>query len=159
MALLTLVTHPHPVLKMKGEKIKDSMATEIQSLIRDMFETMRAEKGVGLAAQQVGKALQLAVIEVGGKRYTLINPKITSLSKEMERMDEGCLSVPGEFFRIQRHSHVTVRYTDENGEKQKLRAYGLLGETVQHEVDHLNGIIILDHTKSTKEKLNKISDR
>lgn len=145
MAILKLVTHPNPVLKAKGEKVKDPLAPEIQKLIEDMFETMHAEKGVGLAAQQIGKALQLAVIEVDEKRYVLINPKITRLSKEKEIFDEGCLSVPGEFFKIERHSQVTVRYTDEKGEKQKLRGRGLLGEAIQHEVDHLNGIIILDH--------------
>jgi peptide deformylase len=142
--MLSLVTYPNQILHTKGEKIADPMSPEIQALIPEMIETMRAEKGVGLAAQQIGKALQLAVIEVEGIVYTLINPKITALSREIEPMEEGCLSVPGEFYPIKRSVSVQVRYIDEKGEKKKLRARGLLAQAVQHEVDHLNGILILD---------------
>lgn len=142
--MLTLVTYPNDILRTKGEKVLDPLDPKIQALIPSMIETMRAEKGVGLAAQQIGQALQIAVIEVDHIVYTLINPKITALSREIEPMEEGCLSVPGEFFPIKRSVSVQVRYTDEKGEKRKLRARGLLAQAIQHEVDHLNGIIILD---------------
>ncbi len=142
--MLTLVTHPNEILRTKGEKILDPLDPKIQALIPEMIGTMHAEKGVGLAAQQIGQALQIAVIEVEHIVYILINPKITALSRETEPMEEGCLSVPGKFFPIKRSTSVQVRYTNEKGERKKLRARGLLAQAIQHEVDHLNGIIILD---------------
>lgn len=142
--MLQLVTHPNDILATKGEKITDPMDPEIQKLIPEMIDTMRKERGVGLAAQQIGRALQLAVIEVDNVVYTLINPKITSLSRETEPMEEGCLSVPGKFYHIKRALSVQVRFLNEKGNKQKLRARGLLAQAIQHEVDHLNGILILD---------------
>ena len=142
--MLRLVTHPNTILRTKGKKITNPLDLKIQKLIKEMIDTMRAEKGVGLAAQQIGQALQIAVIEVDDTVYTLINPKITTLSRERESMEEGCLSVPGNFFSIKRSLSVQVRYLDEKGEKKKLRARGLLAQAIQHEVDHLNGVIILD---------------
>lgn len=142
--MLSLTIHPSPILQTKGKKITNPLDPEIQELIKEMIDTMRLEKGVGLAAQQIGRAIQLAVIEVDAIVYTLINPKITSLSREVEPLEEGCLSVPGKFFSIKRSSSVQVRYIDEKGEKKKLRARGLLAQAIQHEVDHLNGILILD---------------
>jgi len=143
--IFPITKNPSAILRIKGEKIKNPLDPDIQNLIQHMIETMRAEKnGVGLAAQQIGHALQLCVIEVDDKIYIMMNPKITSLSREVIVMEEGCLSIPGKFFPVTRPQWVQVRYTNEKGEKKKLRATGLLGRAVQHEVDHLNGILILD---------------
>lgn len=139
-----ITKNPSDVLRTKGEKIKNPLDQKIQDIIPHMIETMRAENGVGLAAQQIGRALQLCVIEVENIVYIMINPKITALSKETVIMEEGCLSIPGKFFPISRPQKVQVRYMNEKGEKKKLRATGLLGRAIQHEVDHLNGILILD---------------
>ena len=145
--MLQLVTHPNDILRTQGEKIADPLDPDIQKLIPEMVTVMRAEKGVGLAAHQIGRALQLAVIEVDGVVHTLINPKITSVSKEKEPLEEGCLSLPGKFLDIPRFLSVQIRYLDEKGEKKKLRARGLLAQAVQHELDHINGILIIDRLK------------
>ena len=141
---LPLTIYPSETLKTPGEKISRNEVTSFSKLRNDMVETMYKERGVGLAAQQIGKTLQMCVIDVDGTVYTLFNPKITSFSKQMHTDEEGCLSIPEKFFPIERHWKVTVRYFDEHGEQQKLRASGLLARAIQHEVDHLNGILILD---------------
>jgi peptide deformylase len=141
---LPLTLYPSETLKTPGEKIPRNEIASLKALREDMIETMYKERGVGLAAQQIGKTLQMCVIDVDGTVYTLFNPKITSSSQQMHTDEEGCLSVPGKFFPIERHWKVTVRYLDENGLQQKMRASGLLARAIQHEVDHLNGILILD---------------
>lgn len=142
--MLEVVTHPHAILRKKGERIADPLDPSVQILIPEMIETMRAKKGVGLAAQQIGRAIQLCVIEVNDFIHILINPKITSTSKEIEPMEEGCLSIPGKFSSVPRHTSLQVRYLNEKGEKKKLRARGLLAQVVQHEIDHLNGKLFID---------------
>lgn len=146
------------VLREKNSKIKDPLDKEIQALIPRMLETMRAENGVGLAAPQIGKSLRLCVIEEGGTTYVLINPKITAFSKNKVMMEEGCLSFPGEFFQISRPEEVKVRYLDEKGASRKLKGAGLLGRAIQHELDHLDGVLIIDRakkTRKTKKQTNK----
>lgn len=140
-----LKKEPDPILRQKTRKIKDFSDPELSKLIDDMFEIMHQENGVGLAAPQIGLDLKLCVIEEAGVRYVLINPKITKFSKETVAMEEGCLSVPGKFFPIERPAQVNVCYFDRDGNRSKLRADGLLARACQHEIDHLNGIIILDH--------------
>lgn len=143
--MLELVTYPNAVLHKKGAKISNPLDPEIQKLVPEMITVMRAQKGVGLAAQQIGLALQLAVIEVDDSLYTLINPKITAVSKECAYLEEGCLSFPGKFLQLARHTWVQIRYLDEKGGKKKIRARGLLAQAIQHEIDHLNGVLIIDH--------------
>lgn len=151
-SILPLVRYPDPVLKTVGDKVPSSELETMQKLAKEMTETMYHARGVGLAAQQIGKAIQICVIDVDGNLHTLINPKITSLSRNMHTDDEGCLSIPGKFFPIERHWKVTVRYTDENGTEKKMRASGLLARAVQHELDHLNGIVILDRYHEQRKK-------
>lgn len=141
---LTLRKDPDPILRQENKKIKDFSDQDLQKLIDDMFETMRKENGVGLAAPQIGKNLKLCVIEEGDIRYALINPRITKYSKELVSIEEGCLSVPGKFFPIKRPAEVNVCYFDRDGNRAKLRASGMLARACQHEIDHLNGILILD---------------
>lgn len=144
---LTIRKNPDPILKQKTVKIKDPLAKEVQGLISDMLETMYENNGVGLAAPQVGSNLRLCVIEVEGKEYILINPQITSKSSTKVISEEGCLSFPGQFFPISRSSEVQVRYIDEMGANQKLKGHGLLARALQHEIDHLDGILIINRIK------------
>ncbi len=141
---MEIITYPNPILEKKSDKIKDPLDPEIQKLIKDMFQTMRDSKGVGLAAPQVGKSVQLCVIEENGDSYVLINPRITSKSKDCEIAEEGCLSFPGKFLPISRHAKVKVRYLNEKGEKCKIKADGLLSRALQHEIDHLKGNLFIN---------------
>jgi peptide deformylase len=170
--ILTVVKYGHPILRKKGERI-DSVTPAIKKLFGDMFETMYAHKGVGLAAQQVGLALQLTVIdirgvtdrpsslELNGKRadpadimpLVLINPEITPVGEPVKGA-EGCLSFPEIFAEISRPDVVDVKAMNEKGESIQFRCGGLLARAVQHETDHLHGILFIDRMdKKTKEEL------
>lgn len=140
------------VLLKKTEKVKDPLSKEIQDLVPQMLQTMREARGVGLAAPQIGKSIRLAVAEVEGKIYYLINPEITSYSQEKTICEEGCLSLPGEFFSILRSEEVVVRYQNEKGLPKKMRAKKLLAVVIQHEVDHLDGILIVNRYKKQQRK-------
>lgn len=147
MTTLTIIKYPTPILRKKTIKVKDPLAPEIQTLITLMVETMRANNGMGLAAPQIGKSLRLCVIEEGGILYVLINPQIKSRSRNKIIMDEGCLSFPGKFIPIARAEKVKIRYIDEKGAEKKLKAAGLLARAIQHELDHLDGVLFIDKTK------------
>jgi peptide deformylase len=133
-----------------------------------MIEAMREEDGVGLAAPQVGVSLRLAVIDASNgesEPYVLINPEIVYSSSEREDYEEGCLSMPGISLKINRPSHVTVKAQNENGDYYTIEnAEGLLSRALQHEADHLNGILFIDHVSPVqrallKGKLKKISEK
>ncbi len=149
--MLPLVTgETTKILLTKTSVVANPLAHDIQELLPKMVKTMHKERGVGLAAPQIGISLRLAVAEVDHKIYYLINPEITSLSQEKIVSEEGCLSLPGEFFPILRSDRVTIKYLDERGLPKKLRATGFLATVIQHEVDHLDGILILN--RFTKQK-------
>lgn len=157
--MLTLVTGATTeILLKKTEAVKDPLAPEIQALLPEMIETMHRENGVGLAATQIGRSLRLAVLEVDGETYCLINPEITSYSQEKIVFEEGCLSLPGQFFPIVRSETITVKYANEKGLPKKLRAEGFLAIVIQHEVDHLDGILIINRFKK-QEKKYPLSDK
>jgi peptide deformylase len=150
-----------PVLRAGTKKVKDPLDPKVQELVSCMLETMRASNGVGLAAPQVGSDLRLCVIEEEGLQYVLVNPKITAKSRQKIVSEEGCLSLPGEFFPVSRCAEVQVRYTDQEGKPTKLKGTGLLARALQHEIDHLDGILILDRVKKAKsatksEKIQKL---
>jgi peptide deformylase len=170
--ILEVVKYGRPVLRQKGVRI-EKLTPEIKQLITDMFETMNQRHGVGLAAQQIGKALQLTVIDVreakdrpstlelDGKPVdvevimplVLINPEIKPLG-EIIKAPEGCLSFPEIFGDIPRPEFVEVKALDKDFKPIEFRAGGLLARAVQHEVDHLNGILFIDRMdKETKEQL------
>ncbi len=132
------------ILLTKTALVTDPLSSEIQTLLPKMVKTMHKERGVGLAAPQIGISLRLAVAEVDNQIYYLINPSITSSSQEKIISEEGCLSLPGEFLPILRSETVTVRYINEKGLPKKLRATGFLATVIQHEVDHLDGILIIN---------------
>ncbi|HOW66183.1 MAG TPA: peptide deformylase [Candidatus Paceibacterota bacterium] len=170
--LLSIVTYGHPILRKKGAKI-DRITPEIRQLIEDMLETMHAAKGVGLAAQQVGKALQLAVIDVRGVTdrpsslhlasqpsnvddympVVLINPEISPLGPPQEG-PEGCLSFPEIYNDVCRPESIQVKTLNRNGEVTEFQCGGLLSRAIQHETDHLNGILFID--RMTREKKDEI---
>jgi peptide deformylase len=170
--ILPVVKYGHPALRQKGARI-ERLTPEITQLIADMFETMKASNGVGLAAQQVGRALQLTVIdvrEVAKDRpstleldgqpadvakimpLVLINPEVTPVGEAVAG-GEGCLSFPEIFAEITRPESVDVKALDEQGKPVEFRAGGLLARAVQHETDHLNGILFIDRMeRKTKEE-------
>ena len=152
--LLEIKENPTPVLREKAVKIKDPLAPEIQELILNMTETMRKAKGLGLAANQVGVSVRLCLIEIEERLYVLLNPKITAKSRKKFLSEEGCLSFPGIFLLIPRAEEVQVRYFDQTGTPQKIKASGLFARALQHEVDHLDGILFIDRLK--KQKIKKI---
>lgn len=168
--VLPVVKFGDPVLRRKGAKI-ESITPEVRQLIADMFETMEAARGVGLAAQQVGHAVQLTVIDVRGIKerpsqlwldqqpadveafmpLVLINPVIRPVGPS-ERGPEGCLSFPELYAEIARPAEVEVTALNERGEPFSFRAGGLLSRAVQHEVDHLNGILYIDRMDASTRK-------
>lgn len=155
--MLSLVTGATTeILLTPTERVKDPLSKDIQVLLPQMVDTMHKENGIGLAAPQIGKSIRLAVAEVEEKVYYLINPEITSFSQEKIIFEEGCLSLPNEFFPILRSEEITVRYQNEKGLPKKLRATGLLAIVIQHEVDHLDGILIINRYKKQQKKASVI---
>jgi peptide deformylase len=140
---MEIIKYPNKILDKKTKKVKKPLDEEIQKLIKSMKETMEKSDGAGLAAPQVGESLRICAIQYGGEVFAMINPKITSYSREKEISDEGCLSFPGQFFPIKRSVKVKVRYVDEEGKETKKKVEGLLARIMQHEIDHLDGIVFI----------------
>jgi peptide deformylase len=131
-----------PVLKQKAQKV-DKVDSKIKRLVEDMIETMKFANGVGLAAPQVGEPLRIIVVDYENKPIAFINPEI--LEAEGETIDlEGCLSVPGIELKIKRYERIVFKAQDLNGKVKKYRAKGLLARVIQHEIDHLDGVLIVD---------------
>jgi len=158
MAILPVVQMGNPVLHSKAKKVK-TIDGSIQKLIDDMIETMRDIDGVGLAAPQVGVPLQVVVYELpDDKKVTvLVNPEIVKSSEETEMMDEGCLSLPGYRGEVKRLTSVTVKGRNRQGKMIRIKGEGLLAQVLQHEVDHVSGIVFVDHLESP-DKLYKTED-
>lgn len=140
------------ILHAKNENVKDPLAPEIQTLLPEMLVAMRKADGIGLAAPQIGKNIRVCVVEIDSVIRNFINPKITSFSREKIIFEEGCLSLPGELFPIERSEVITIRYVDETGANKKLKLRGLWAICLQHELDHLDGILICDRYKNQKNK-------
>lgn len=165
MAKLKLYEYPHPVLKQKAVKV-ETVDDELRLFLDDMLETMYEEDGVGLAAPQVGVSKRIVVIDVHngeeGERVPLflINPEIIEHSQETMLNEEGCLSVPDQRAEVERYMSVKVRYVDYHGKEQEIIGEGLLAICLQHELDHLNGVLYIDRLSRLKrqmlvKKLNK----
>jgi peptide deformylase len=173
--ILEVVQYGNPVLRQKGARV-GTITPEIQKLIEDMFDTMRAAKGVGLAAQQIGRTLQLTVIDVRGATdrpstiqidgkeadvaasmpLALINPEVKPLG-DSETGTEGCLSFPEIFGEIKRPGRAEVTATNAKGETVKFTCGGLLARAIQHELDHLNGILFIDRmSRAEKDELKPL---
>jgi peptide deformylase len=157
MAKLRIITLPDPILRKTSAPI-ERIDSGVLKLADDMLETMYAAPGVGLAAVQVGELRRLVVLdtakdEAPPQPLVLINPEIISLGAEMREHEEGCLSIPDERVAIERPSRVTVRYLDREGRPQELVAEGLLATAIQHEIDHLNGKLIIDFLTRLKRDM------
>ncbi len=140
-----------PVLAQKACPVLEITSGETQALIDKMFDTMHSEKGVGLAAPQVNESKQIITINAEGQKFVFINPKITNQSEDMILFTEGCLSVPGKELQIIRHKKVTVQYIDRDGEPCILKAREFLAIVCQHEIDHINGILMTDRYEQQEE--------
>ena len=157
MAIIPIRTVPDPVLRQKARRIKTVDRT-ISRLIEDMWETLRTVNGIGLAAPQVGVPIRLIVISIPRKEqnneeYAIINPEV--LRRKGERIvKEGCLSIPGYIGEIKRSESVRVKGLDPAGKEIKLRAEELLAQALEHEIDHLNGVLYVDRLES-QDKLHK----
>jgi len=142
------------VLRQKARRVP-TVDGSIQRLIDDMIETMRQTNGVGLAAPQVGVSLRVVVLQMPGEEpITIVNPQMVKRSGEREVI-EGCLSVPGYYGEIKRSVSVTVKGWDRQGKAIRIKATGLLAQALEHELDHLNGILYVDHIES-QDRLHKI---
>ncbi len=152
MTTLPIVQFPNPVLETVCQPIGE-ITEDIVALAKDMAQTMYEAPGVGLAAPQVGHSIRLVVVDVSENKdslLTLVNPEIIAKSEEMELGEEGCLSLPGIYEKVTRYSEVTVRYTDLTGQQQEKHADGLLAICLQHELDHLDGKVFVDHLSRLK---------
>ena len=156
MAIRTIRLKGDEILTKKAKKI-EVIDEKIKVLAQDMLDTMYANDGIGLAACQVGMLKRIIVydikyIEEGAKKegHILINPKITSRSKAMIEVEEGCLSFPDIYENVLRHEKVTVEYTDIDGKKKKINAKEIEAVVLQHEIDHLDGIVFLDRVEEQK---------
>jgi peptide deformylase len=144
--MLKIIKYPNDFLRGKTREVKveELKYPKIKRLILDMVKTMETEKGVGLAASQVGSDLRICTIQADDKTYVLINPKIKSSSRKKDIFEEGCLSFPGKFFPVERPIKVKVQARDREGKKVKIKADGLFARVLQHEIDHLDGILVID---------------
>ena len=152
MAILEILEYPDLRLR-KIAKPVDKITPEISTLIDDMFETMYDAPGIGLAATQVDQHIQLIVMDLSEDKtepYVFINPEITVLEGDPEKMQEGCLSVPGFYEDVERIEHVLIKALDRNGKAFELEATGLLAVCIQHEMDHLNGKLFVDYLSKLK---------
>lgn len=154
------------VLREKSQPVQE-VDDDLRAVVKDMIQTMREERGVGLAAQQVGRTEALCVVDVpfeydrdeSGVRYNpdvpmplvLVNPEIAESSSETESADEGCLSFPGIYAPIERPVEITVRFLDARGKPQTLRLRKFVARVVQHEMDHLNGVLLVDRMSALKK--------
>ena len=141
---LKIIKYPDDFLRKKTREVDDIADPKIQQLVLDMAKTMEREKGIGLAAPQVGSHFRICVARVDNTLYALINPEIKSYSKTKDVCEEGCLSFPGKFFPVERPTRVKIKARDLNGKKIKIKADGLLSRVLQHEIDHLDGVLIID---------------
>ena len=154
MALLNILTLPDNRLKKVAKPI-EQVTEETKQLANDMLETMYAAPGIGLAATQVDAHVQLVVLDISEEKNeprVFINPTITARNGEQVH-EEGCLSVPGIYADVKRAEEITLEYMDLDGQQQTLNADGLLAVCIQHEIDHLNGIVFLDHLSVLKRKM------
>ena len=152
-----IIIEPDTILRKKSE-ILEKVDNELRNLMDDMLETMYAAPGIGLAAVQVGILKRLIVIDISKDKEKknplfLINPEIVSKSNKTSTYEEGCLSLPGYFAEIERPAECKIEYLDYEGKKSEMEANGLLATCIQHEVDHLNGVLFIDYLSKLKKDM------
>ena len=149
MAVLPILTGDQPILRQQAKRV-GKVDRSIQKLLDDMLETMRVAPGIGLAANQVGRLLRLISVEVEETAYQLVNPEIVSSEGEAV-IEEGCLSLPGYYADVRRPAKVAVKALTRNGKPVRINADGMLARVLQHEIDHLNGILFIDRLDSLND--------
>ena len=157
MALLPIIIGPDPRLKITTEPVA-TVDAEVRRFMNDMLDSMHVANGIGLAAPQVGDQRSIIVVDVAGKDeepdpIRMVNPEVVWISDEENAHEEGCLSLPEYYADVVRPEAIQVRYTDENNEPQELETDGLLATCVQHEIDHLDGVLFVDHISSLKRNM------
>tara|TARA_Y100001958_G_C21116003_1_gene461572 strand:- start:62 stop:586 length:525 start_codon:yes stop_codon:yes gene_type:complete len=157
MAIKKILTEPDPLLRKKSAPL-ENVNDEARKLMDDMLETMYAAPGIGLAAIQVGILKRIIVIDISKdkemkKPLFLINPEIVFKSNKTSVYEEGCLSLPGQFAEIERPAECHLKFVDYNGSQKELKAEGLLATCIQHEVDHLDGILFIDYLSKLKKSM------
>lgn len=157
MTIKPLIILPDPVLRQVSKPI-ETVDSGLLKLADDMFETMYDAPGIGLAAIQVGEPLRMLVIDVakedeGRKPQLFINPQIVASSDTRSTYEEGCLSIPGYYAEVERPAEIKVNYIDRDGKQQTIDADGLLATCLQHEIDHLDGVLFIDHISRLKRDM------
>lgn len=158
MAIRTILTVPDPRLKQISKPVEGGVTDDIRALMGDMLETMYDAPGIGLAAIQVGVPLRVIVMDLAGKdeprqpRY-FVNPEILEPTEETKPYEEGCLSVPDIYEEVERPARCRVRYLNYHGEEVIEDAEGVFAVCIQHEMDHLNGVVFLDHLSRVKRDM------
>ena len=154
---LPILIAPHAMLKTRAKLVQPGDADRVRALIPRMFTTMYRAPGIGLAAPQVGVGLRLAVVDLmpndARAPVVLINPEVVAVSTELATREEGCLSLPNQYADVTRPARVKVRYYDQMGAKREVEADGLLGVCLQHEIDHLDGVMFVDHISALKRNM------
>jgi peptide deformylase len=155
--LLDILIAPHPVLRRKARPVRPEDAALLRPLLPRMFATMYQAPGIGLAAPQIGQELRVAVVDVAEndehRPLTLINPEIIEAGEQLAAREEGCLSLPNQYAEVVRPEAIRVRFQDLEGRTTELDADGLLATCIQHEIDHLDGILFVDHLSTLKRNM------
>jgi peptide deformylase len=153
---IPIIKVPDPILRQVATPV-DEITDGVRQLLDDMATTMYDAPGIGLAAPQINVSQRLVVIDCGKddapELYKMVNPEIISLSDKRAVLEEGCLSIPDQTADVERPADVTVQYLDETGARQTLTADGLLAACIQHEIDHLNGVLFIDHISRLKRDM------
>jgi peptide deformylase len=154
MALRQILVAPDPVLKAKAKPV-DTVDDALRAVLDDMLETMYDAPGIGLAAIQIGVAKRVITMDLSKKEddhepQVFINPEIAWTSEETAKYEEGCLSIPEYFEEVERPAQVKVKYLDRHGKPQEIAAKGLFATCLQHEIDHINGVLFIDHLSKLK---------
>jgi peptide deformylase len=151
--VMKIIRHPDPALRKKSKPLEAKKITDstMQDFCLCMEKTMLEKDGIGLAAPQVGKNIRLVVINTKEGPIAMFNPKFIKKSWTKETSEEGCLSVPDVFGQVSRHQKINLEFTDKTGRKISLEASGLMARVIQHEVDHLDGILFIDKAKNVKK--------
>ena len=148
--ILPILTYPNDILRKPAEAVKFPLSKEIKKLTKDMIDTVRHSDGIGLAAPQVGKSVKLIIVNLeksGIPLFPLYNAKIKSKGFRKTEIEEGCLSIPGVFGMVKRPLKVTIEAFDQDGKKIKITDEGWISRVAQHEIDHTNGVLIIDLIK------------
>jgi len=157
MAILDIIVAPDPRLKITAKPVKE-VDKSVRKLMDDLLETMHASRGIGLAAPQVGDKRRVIVVDVAGEDeepnpIRMANPELLWASEEEGIHEEGCLSLPEQYAEVTRPAHIRVRYLDRDNEIREIEATGVLATCVQHEMDHLEGVLFVDHISALKRRM------